>query len=367
MDGSKASAVEAAPPTGDASSAPPSCESSALWVWMGGDSSSSKSGGEHSARNRPCGDGKAGSGRVMFYSGQTGAVHASTVQAVADSSGVGLAGLAGRAQRGAAKSGDAAPFWLDVAGATARELHELADLFGLHPLTVEDIEQGCSRDKLDVFGDYLFVVYHTVGSRRRDEGQSYCHYGQSSGSIGPAASGEWGAGCSDSDGDDGGGPICIVLKRNAVLTFHRRGLQPAVERVAARLAAIGAAAAEAAGDDEMLGRLAEYPAYIVYAILDEATDRLGPEIAEIERQVDALDELVLALTHDEHESALRHMGEQRRRILQMWQLAQPKAVVVAALGKALGAGGRQPSVVSLLADAALAAEVVQYLADVHEH
>ncbi|KAJ2792067.1 hypothetical protein H4R21_006217, partial [Coemansia helicoidea] len=133
MDGSKASAVEAAPPTGDASSAPPSCESSALWVWMGGDSSSSKSGGEHSARNRPCGDGKAGSGRVMFYSGQTGAVHASTVQAVADSSGVGLAGLAGRAQRGAAKSGDAAPFWLDVAGATARELHELADLFGLHP------------------------------------------------------------------------------------------------------------------------------------------------------------------------------------------------------------------------------------------
>ncbi|KAJ2711203.1 CorA metal ion transporter [Coemansia spiralis] len=299
--------------------------------------------------------------------------------------GVGLAALGRRARRGGGRDGssggDGAPFWLDVGGSPAHELHELAELFGLHPLTVEDIEQGCSRDKIDVFGDYLFVVYHTVGSRQqRNKWQSYYRYCRADSSIRPTTTAGYRDRDSDSDidgeGGSEGGPIFIVLTRNAVLTFHGHGREPerAVERVAARVAAIGAAA-EADGNssssneeaDDVLGRLAEYPAYIAYAILDEVTDQLAPEIAAIEQQVDAIDELVLVLSHAEHESALRQMGEQRRRILQAWQLAQPKAAVVAGLAKALGGGGRQRSVASLLADRALADEVVQYLGDVHEH
>ncbi|KAJ1736289.1 CorA metal ion transporter [Coemansia biformis] len=410
--GPQAPAKCAAPASRDASRSQ-TCDSSILWVYtsaetgQGGNAHGTSSPAPINSHGGQDRWGKAHGGpdthRIMFYSSETGAVHASSLHEVAATcSGRGLEALADlaqcRAAAGGTKDASAPTFWVDVGRATPHELHELADMFALHPLTIEDIEQGCSRDKIDVFGDYLFIVCHTVGTSQTDKWQSHYSYCRADSSIRPAAGrGDRRAAGGDAEedgseagggGGGGSGRICIVLKRNIVLTFHSGGQRDVMSRVVERLVAIGAAANAAEDDggdddgsgssssssvaDDLLGRLVDYPAYIAYAVLDEVTDQLAPEIVGIEQQVDAIDELVLVLSHAEHESVLQQMGEQRRRILRAWQLAQPKAEVVAALAKHLGGrsrgyGARQRSAVSLQADRALASEVVQYLGDVHEH
>ncbi|KAJ2502730.1 CorA metal ion transporter [Coemansia sp. RSA 1972] len=278
------------------------------------------------------------SDRIMFYSSQTGAVHASSLQNIAYQN-MDLEKLVDAVQTGSVGNDGREPcFWLDVSNATMHELHSLSDMFGLHPLTVEDIEQKCSRDKIDTFDDYF----------------------------------------EDRVGDE---QILIVLKRNFVLTFHSGSQHDVIAGVLKRLSAISAVSAqernlpkpeygagsETGRDTDLLAGLVDYPAYIAYAILDQITDQLAPKIATVEAKVDAIDELVLLLSHAEHESVLQQMGEQRRQILHTWQLTQPKPDVLATLARALSGNISSGISSTSLTRATLAAEVVQYLGDVQEH
>ncbi|KAJ2019530.1 CorA metal ion transporter [Coemansia sp. S85] len=239
-------------------------------------------------------------------------------------------------------------------------------MFDLHPLTAEEMVCGSSRDRIDTFGDYIFIVYRTLANSKRQRckcGEENCSlfvcekaFADST-SLGHLPSME------DTSRE---GQVCIVMKSNCVLTVHRDYVQQeAVSRVLQRLAAIRSAAADIPMDgaelydnEESLAGLLDYPPYIVYAILDEITDQLSPEIAEIEQQVDAIDELVLGLSHAQHESALKRMGEQRRRILLAWQLAHPKPRIIEALVRQIPVYCGSPR---------LASEVMQYLGDVHGH
>ncbi|KAJ2746582.1 CorA metal ion transporter [Coemansia sp. BCRC 34301] len=171
-------------------------------------------------------------------------------------------------------------------------------MFELHPLTVEEMVCGLSRDRMDSFGDYTFIVYRTLAAVK----QQRCGCGEESCSL-------------DSP--------------------------------------------ELYDNGESLAGLLDYPPYIVYAVLDEITDQLSPEIIEIEQQVDTIDELVLGLSHAQHEGALKQMGEQRRRILLTWQLAHPKPRIIEALVRLV------PT--CCCSSPRLAQEVVQYLGDVHGH
>ncbi|KAJ1907555.1 CorA metal ion transporter, partial [Coemansia sp. S17] len=230
-------------------------------------------------------------------------------------------------------------FWIDAMGASTQELHELGDMFELHPLTVEEITCGSSRDRIDTFGDYISIVYRTLAKVK----QQRCSCGEESCSLfsckPPFANNTSFSQASSMEENNREGQVYIIMKSNCVLTFHRDyAQQEAVSRVLQRLAAISSAAADMPRDGaelydngESLAGLLDYPPYIVYAILDEITDQLSPEIVEIEQQVDAIDELVLGLSHAQHESALKRMGEQRRRILLTWQLAHPKPRIIEAL------------------------------------
>jgi magnesium transporter len=49
-------------------------------------------------------------------------------------------------------------FWLDLPGLGDEELGWLRDLFGFHPLAIEDAEQFGERPKLEEYPDYTFMV-----------------------------------------------------------------------------------------------------------------------------------------------------------------------------------------------------------------
>ncbi|MEZ5320883.1 MAG: magnesium and cobalt transport protein CorA [Microthrixaceae bacterium] len=60
-------------------------------------------------------------------------------------------------------SDDAASFvWIGLMEPSAEEIDEVAGLFGLHPLAVEDAVRAHQRPKAEHFGDSVFVVLKTV-------------------------------------------------------------------------------------------------------------------------------------------------------------------------------------------------------------
>lgn len=52
--------------------------------------------------------------------------------------------------------------WVDLEGTKLEELEELARLFHLHPLTIEDCLHGGQRPKLEEYDGYLFLALHAL-------------------------------------------------------------------------------------------------------------------------------------------------------------------------------------------------------------
>ncbi|RZJ00833.1 MAG: magnesium and cobalt transport protein CorA [Brevundimonas sp.] len=52
--------------------------------------------------------------------------------------------------------------WIGLLDPTLEELQTLQEIYGLHPLAVEDAAKGDQLPKLDVFGDQLFLVARTA-------------------------------------------------------------------------------------------------------------------------------------------------------------------------------------------------------------
>lgn len=60
-------------------------------------------------------------------------------------------------------------FWLDLTAAGEAEVAELKDVFGFHPLALEDTLKRGQRPKLDDFGEYMFLVYY--GAEEAEHGE----------------------------------------------------------------------------------------------------------------------------------------------------------------------------------------------------
>ncbi|KAI9501343.1 hypothetical protein BX070DRAFT_194597 [Coemansia spiralis] len=204
-------------------------------------------------------------------------------------------------------------FWLDIADPTPSEMAAVARVFRIHPLTVEDILADDGRDKLESFHGYSFLAYRTID--RADSRSSY----EFNTTDGLATAG-----------------FALVLKPSCVLTFHRGGLEHTDNTVA-----------------RLRGLAHSTPTYIAYALVDDITDSLAPEMRALELEVDAVDELVLILSTNEQSDMLRRIGAARRKILTVWRLLQGKPEAIRALAK--------------LVDASEPIDIARYLDDVHDH
>ncbi|KAJ2494952.1 CorA metal ion transporter, partial [Coemansia sp. RSA 2049] len=212
-------------------------------------------------------------------------------------------------------------FWLDVTNPTNEEMASLARTFGIHPLTVEDImadEDG--RDKFETFSGYSFMVYRTIDYN--EDAKSNYEFNRGTEGIATAS-------------------FSVILKHSCVLTFHQAAELEHIGNVINRLQDLSPlptlAGDTASGADEYGAAIAlppiVTPAYIAYALIDDITDTIAPEMRAIELEVDAVDELVLILSTDEQSDMLRRIGATRRKILTVWRLLQGKPEVIRAFSK----------------------------------
>ena len=55
------------------------------------------------------------------------------------------------------------PFWLDISRPDSRDVRFLEDVFGIHPLTAEDIITADTREKVEIYDGYLFLCMRGLG------------------------------------------------------------------------------------------------------------------------------------------------------------------------------------------------------------
>ncbi|PKC65806.1 cora-domain-containing protein [Rhizophagus irregularis] len=205
-------------------------------------------------------------------------------------------------------------WWIDILAPTDSEVQDLGRIFGIHPLTIEDIQTEDTREKCELFKEYYFICFRTFDQD---------HYSPTY--LQPVS-------------------IYMIVMKEGILSFHfRPSLHPSNVR-------------------RRIRQLKDYinvtPDWINYAIIDDITDSFAPLIRTIEFEVDSIDELVLILKESEQSDMLRRIGHCRKKVLGLLRLLGNKADVMKGLIKRCN---------ELRWDVVVSSEIVLYLGDIQDH
>eukprot|EP00158_Paraphelidium_tribonemae_P006441 Partr_v1_DN27818_c0_g1_i3_m22471 putative CorA family metal ion transporter len=219
-------------------------------------------------------------------------------------------------------------FWIDVEAPTADDMKCFANIFNIHPLTVEDIITQGTREKFEMYKAYYYICY--------------CAFDQNP----------------DSPTYMESFNVNLLIYSNFVISFHSYPLQT-VRNVIRRL-------------DLLKSYLKITTHWINYAILDDITDQYLPLIQSLEMEVDSIDDLVLVISQTEQADMLRRIAHARKRVMTLQRLLVAKSDVLRVLMKRLEGmanGGPTATTVSDLTPvyAAMLKDTCLYLGDVQDH
>ncbi|CAD6886166.1 unnamed protein product [Tilletia controversa] len=184
---------------------------------------------------------------------------------------------------------DANTWWLDVLCPTDAEMKLLSRVFGVHPLTTEDILMEETREKIELFRNYFLVCFRSF-----DQDPHSASY------LEPVN-------------------MYIIVFREGTLSFHFHPT-PHPQNVRRRI-------------KQLKDYISVTSDWISYALIDDITDAFGPLIQNIEYEVDSIDELVLILKDVEQSDMLRRIGMCRKKVMGLLRLMGNKADVVKGLAK----------------------------------
>ncbi|GLW64860.1 magnesium transporter CorA [Actinomadura rubrobrunea] len=204
--------------------------------------------------------------------------------------------------------GDSAGFvWVGLHEPSAAELADLADVFGLHPLAVEDAIHAHQRPKLERYDDVHFLVMKTVGYVQREPG-----------------------------GDEvvETGEIMIFCGADFVVTV-RHGAHNELGPVRRRL-------------EKNPGRLALGPAAVVHAVADSVVDGYVCVADAVQEDIDEVEEAVFSPDRTDES---RRIYRLKREVIQLKRAVGPLA------GPLRNLSGRR----------FVPAEIKEYLRDVEDH
>ena len=187
------------------------------------------------------------------------------------------------------------PIWISIENASVSDYDTIGRSYGLHPLTIEDCQTHSTREKLEIFTNYLFLVLHVLDSRESrgdtlaDDATFLTDDELMSGDseIFPTT------------------PIRLIIFSNIIITFHHTDILT-VDVVRRRL-------------HRIYNNYIESTAWLIHAMLDCIVDSLLPVVESTSYEVDALDDLIYILSGSEHRDLLKRMGLTRRRLLYLRQ------------------------------------------------
>jgi len=189
----------------------------------------------------------------------------------------------------------------------------LSKVFGIHPLTAEDIQMEEAREKIELFRTYYLVCFRSFDQ----DPYSPTH-------LEPLN-------------------MYIIVFREGILSFHFRPT-PHPQNVRRRI-------------KQLKDYISVTSDWISYALIDDITDAFGPLIQSIEYEVDSIDELVLILKEAEQSDMLRRIGRCRKKVMGLLRLMGNKADVVKGLAKRCNENWK----------VAPTSDIGLYLSDIQDH
>jgi magnesium transporter len=164
-------------------------------------------------------------------------------------------------------------FWLDLTAPTSDDVELLHELFGFHPLALEDALHFGQRPKLDHFQEYVFLVFY---------------------------------GARDDAPDDSGllREVQMFVSGKYLVSLHRDAL-PTLDEQRAHLD----------------GMLLHSEQFLLYRVFDALTDSFFPVLASMDEEIDELEAAVLAGPTDEQ---LQRLFAMKRTLVAMRKVVTPQ-------------------------------------------
>lgn len=177
-------------------------------------------------------------------------------------------------------------FWLNTTNPTKDEVRAICRAFGVHPLTIEDINQKESREKIELFQSYYFACFRSFETVPEAEGQvEYEPYN-----------------------------IYVVCFREGILSFswtpnsHAANVRNRIIKLKDHM--------DLSSD------------WICYAIIDDIVDSFGPIIHQLEHESDSIEDEVFIARTEDMQQFIRKIGFTRRNVMSLMRLLGGKADVL---------------------------------------
>jgi magnesium transporter len=164
-------------------------------------------------------------------------------------------------------------FWLDLTGPSAEELDRLHEMFGFHPLALEDALHFGQRPKLDRFGEYVFMVFYGAHEQAEDEDLLLQE-------------------------------VQMFISGKYIVTLHRDPL-PVLDAQRERLE----------------GLVLHSEQFLLYRVFDALTDSFFPVLARMDDEIDDLEAAILAGPSD---AQLQRLFAQKRMLVAMRKVVSPQ-------------------------------------------
>jgi magnesium transporter len=164
-------------------------------------------------------------------------------------------------------------FWLDLTAPSHDDLEKLRELFGFHPLAIEDSQEFGQRPKLDLYGDYVLLVFYGAW---REHSQA------------PEPLRE----------------VHLFISGNYVVTIHREPLPPLDQQRA-----------------QLDGRALMSEQFLLYRLLDALTDSFFPLLADLDDDIDELEALVV---DDPDDACRERLFMLKRELVAMRKVVTPQ-------------------------------------------
>jgi magnesium transporter len=163
-------------------------------------------------------------------------------------------------------------FWLDLMQPDADQLHDLAALFELHPIVVEDLEHFDQRPKIDDYERFLHIVFYGIEDAEPIE-------------------------------------VHVIVHGDAMITVRR-------DHCAHLMGA----------EDRVRDIDPEREEYAVYRVLDALTDSFFPYLEMLDDEIDELEELVISGSDGE---PLERIVALKRKLTTLRRLIGPQRDILA--------------------------------------
>jgi magnesium transporter len=171
-------------------------------------------------------------------------------------------------------------YWLDLHGPTVDEVELLGEVFGFHPLTIEDAQHFGQRAKLESYDDFVFVVVFGAAPDSDNLVEVHCFYSER---------------------------FLVTVRRDPCPAFR-----------------------EARDRQAQLRKELGEPVLVLHRLIDGLVDSFFPLLSEFDELIDAVEE---GIFERPDEIQLRRISELRRRLVRLRGVIAPQRDLIGAIAR----------------------------------